>query len=59
MPQRITMTSAEVERLFCVKIADTPPPLQVEAIDRPPLAAVAPGPRLAIRSPRRRHRCRR
>jgi hypothetical protein len=29
---------------FCIKVVDAPPPLQVEAVDRPPLAVVAPDP---------------
>jgi hypothetical protein len=41
------MTTAQVERLFYVDIIDTPPPLQVEAVEavaQPPLAAIAPDP---------------
>ena len=45
MPQRpLKMTAARAEKLFAIDIVDAPPPLQAEAVDRPPLAAVAPDP---------------
>jgi hypothetical protein len=45
MPQhRLSMTTAKAEKLFAIDIIDAPPPLQVEAVDRPPLAAIAPDP---------------
>jgi hypothetical protein len=33
MPQRLTMTTAEVERKFCLDVIDAPPPSRVEAVD--------------------------
>ena len=45
MPQHpLRMTTARAEKLFAIDIVDAPPPLQVEAVDRPPLAAIAPDP---------------
>ena len=44
MQHRRKMTTAEAERMFCVKIVGAPPPLRVEAVDKPPLAAIAPDP---------------
>ena len=38
------MTAAQAERLFYVDIVDAPPPLQVEAIAQPALAAAEPDP---------------
>jgi hypothetical protein len=48
MPQRpLKMTTARAEKLFSIDIVDAPPPLRVEAVDKPaqpPLAAIAPEP---------------
>jgi hypothetical protein len=44
MPQHpLSMTTARAEKLFAIDIVDAPPPLRVEAVDRP-LAAIAPDP---------------
>jgi hypothetical protein len=45
MPQRLKMTTAEAERMFCVKIVDTPPPpLQSAIAPDPPVEPVEPAP---------------
>lgn len=45
MPQRpLRVTTARAEKLFFIDIVDAPPPLQVEAVDRPPVAAITPDP---------------
>jgi hypothetical protein len=47
MPQRpLKMTTARAEKLFSIDIVDAPPPppLPVEAVAQPPLAAIAPEP---------------
>jgi hypothetical protein len=48
MPQRpLKMTTAKAEKLFSIDIVDAPPPLRVEAVDKPaqpPVTAIAPEP---------------